>query len=69
MSSKNIVLEHKREFRKLMERIWSLYDRVPKERRAEAQRLIDNWFNGGMTYDQLVEELEKLIAGDEGDQK
>ena len=61
VSSKNIVLEHKREFRKLMERIWSLYDRVPKERKVKAQRLIDNWFNGEITYDQLVEELEKLV--------
>ncbi|MEB3778929.1 MAG: hypothetical protein GSR85_01665 [Desulfurococcales archaeon] len=64
MSGKNIVLEHKREFRRLMERIWSLYDRVPKEGKAKAQRLIDDWFNSKITYDQLVEELEKLIVGD-----
>ncbi len=60
MSDRNIVLEHKKEFRRLMELIWSLYDKVPKEGKEEAQRLIDDWFNDRITYDQLIRELEKL---------
>lgn len=59
----NIVLLHKEEYRRMMAKIWSLYDRVPKRRKKEAQKIIEEWIEDKITYDRLLEELEKLASG------
>lgn len=60
MAGEDIVLLHEREYRHMMAKIWSLYDKVPKDRKKEAQKMIDEWIRDKKTYNQLIKELEKL---------
>jgi len=57
-----IAVEHKREMRRIMAEVWRRYDRVPEERKAEARRLIEAWFNDELSYEELLAKLEELAA-------
>lgn len=59
----NIVLLHKEKYRRMMAKIWSLYDKVPKRRKKKALKIIEEWIQDKIAYDRLVEELEKLANG------
>ena len=64
MSSRiiDIVELHKREMRRIMAEVWRRYDRVPEERKAEARRLIEAWFNDELSYEELLAKLEELAT-------
>ncbi len=56
----DVVELHKREMRRLMAEIWRRYDRIPEERKEQAKRLIEAWFNDEITYEELLRQLEQL---------
>ncbi len=57
-----IAAEHKREIRRIMAEVWRRYDRVPEERKAEARKLIETWFNDELSYEELLAKLEELAT-------
>ena len=60
MIKKNIVVEHMKPRKRMMSRVWWLYDQIPPGRRKEAQRLIDAWHYGKISYRRLLQELRRL---------
>ncbi len=58
----DIVLLHKEEYRRMMAKVWSLYDRVPERNKKKAQKVIDDWIHDKITYEELIKELEKLAS-------
>ncbi len=58
----DIVELHKREMRRIMAEVWRRYDRVPEDRKPEARRLIEAWFNDEIGYEELLAKLEELAT-------
>jgi len=59
----NPVVEHMKARKIMMARVWALYDRVPPGRKKKAQKLIDEWHEGKISYEELLRELRKLAHG------
>ena len=58
----NPVVENKKMLNRMMARVWSLYDKVPPNKKKRAQKLIDEWHYGKRTYESLLKELKKLAS-------
>ncbi len=50
----NPVLENKRILEEMHARVFGIYRRLPEDRKKRAQKLIDKWHEGIISYEELL---------------